>query len=112
MQVARFLLYERIPVGGILTKQGEKGDHMYIILSGVANVHIRNTTTFKHLVQQVSHSRSLAQRVTSAFAVAKPLPSDDVPSVVPGEQAADSTSGTEETQGDMFILTAGGMLIA
>ena len=101
LQVARFLLYERIPVGGILTKQGEKGDHMYIILSFVANVHIRNTTTFKNLVQQVSHSRSLAQRVTSAFAKSKPsdMPSDMPASSAAGDVAADDTSGSDQLPG-------------
>lgn len=101
LQVARFLVYERIPVGGILTKQGEKGDHMYIILSGVANVHIRNTTTFKHLVQQVSHSRSLAQRVTSAFAKSTPsdVRSETPPSISAAELAADNTPGNDQLTG-------------
>ena len=102
MQVARFLLYERIPAGSILTKQGEKGDHMYIILSGVANVHIRNTTTFKNLVQQVSHSRGLAQRVTSAFAVARPAPADGAPSS-PADKGPDSAFEPETAPGEMAL---------
>ena len=51
---------------------------MYIILSGVANVHIRNTTTFKKLVEQVSHSRGLAHRATSAFAALRPASVNNV----------------------------------
>lgn len=65
LQVARFLLYDHIKAGTILMKQGDKGDHMYIILSGQANIHIANTTSFKNVVHAIQHTRMLAKLVSS-----------------------------------------------
>ncbi|DBA81720.1 TPA: calmodulin-like 3 [Trebouxia sp. C0004] len=62
--VARFLLYDHIKAGTILMKQGDKGDHMYIILSGQANIHIANTTSFKNVVHAIQHTRMLAKLVS------------------------------------------------
>ncbi|DBB16255.1 TPA: hypothetical protein ACH3X3_014574 [Trebouxia sp. C0006] len=62
--VARFLLYDHIKAGTILMKQGDKGDHMYIILSGQANIHIANTTSFKNVVHAIQHTRLLAKLVS------------------------------------------------
>jgi len=64
LQVARFLLYDHIKAGTILMKQGDKGDHMYIILSGQANIHIANTTSFKNVVHAIQHTRMLAKLVS------------------------------------------------
>ncbi len=64
LQVARFLLYDHIKAGTILMKQGDKGDHMYIILSGQANIHIANTTSFKNVVHAIQHTRLLAKLVS------------------------------------------------
>ena len=72
MQVARFLLYDQIKAGTILMKQGAKGDHMYIILSGQANIHIANTTSFKTVVHTIQHTRLLA-RLAAGTAASKAL---------------------------------------
>ncbi|KAL0051636.1 hypothetical protein WJX82_011024 [Trebouxia sp. C0006] len=42
--VARFLLYDHIKAGTILMKQGDKGDHMYIILSEEVQVPVKEDT--------------------------------------------------------------------
>ena len=49
-------------------KQGDKGDHMYIILSGQANVHIANNTSFKNVVHAIQHTRMLAKMASSSKA--------------------------------------------
>jgi len=61
LQVARFLLYDHIKAGTILMKQGDKGDHMYIILSGQANIHIANSTLecWQSLCQAMQHREPL-----------------------------------------------------
>lgn len=46
-------------------KQGDKGDHMYIILSGQANIHIANTTSFKSVVHAIQHTRMWAKMASS-----------------------------------------------
>lgn len=68
LQVARFLLYDHISAGTILMKQGDKGDHMYIILSGQANVHIANNKSFKNVVHAIQHTQFLSKLVTSSKA--------------------------------------------
>ena len=68
LQVARFLLYDHIKAGTILMKQGDKGDHMYIILSGQANVHIANNTSFKNVVHAIQHTRMLAKLASGSRA--------------------------------------------
>ena len=49
-------------------KQGDKGDHMYIILSGQANVHIANNISFKNVVHAIQHTRMLAKMASSSRA--------------------------------------------
>lgn len=66
--MARFLLYDHISAGTILMKQGDKGDHMYIILSGQANVHIANNKSFKNVVHAIQHTQFLTKLVTSSKA--------------------------------------------
>ena len=66
LQVARFLLYDHISAGTILMRQGDKGDHMYIILSGQANVHIANNKSFKNVVHAIQHTRFLAKLASSS----------------------------------------------
>lgn len=68
LQVARFLLYDHIKAGTILMKQGDKGDHMYIILSGQANVHIANNTSFKNVVHAIQQTRMLAKLASGSRA--------------------------------------------
>ena len=52
-------------------KQGDKGDHMYIILSGQANVHIANNTSFKNVVHAIQQTRMLAKLASSSRAAAQ-----------------------------------------
>ena len=62
------MLYDQIKAGTILMKQGDKGDHMYIILSGQANIHIANTTSFKTVVHTIQHTRLLAKLASDSAA--------------------------------------------
>lgn len=98
LQVARFLLYDHISAGTILMKQGDKGDHMFIILSGQANVHIANSTSFKNVVHAIQHTRMLAKMASSSRArveeadAVQPQASASAPSQTPStaEPAVDA----------------------
>ena len=78
-------------------KQGDKGDHMFILLSGQANVHIANNTSFKNVVHAIQHTRMLAKMASSSRArveadAAQPHPIVSTPSLTPSiaEPAGDS----------------------
>lgn len=86
--MARFLLYDQISAGTVLMKQGDKGDHMFIILSGQANVHIANSTSFKNVVHAIQHTRMLAKMASTSRALveadaAQPGPIVSAPSLTP-----------------------------
>ena len=102
LQVARFLLYDQISAGTILMKQGDKGDHMFIILSGQANVHIANSTSFKNVVHAIQHTRMLAKMASTSRTqvqadAAQPHPIVSAPSL---------TSSIAEPAGDAAPVKA------
>lgn len=108
LQVARFLLYDHIKAGTILMKQGEKGDHMYIILSGQANIHIANTTSFKNVVHAIQHTRMLAKLV-SGSAAARALPAANNTATAGPSQGspAEQPSTAEVTQSSSQLASTG-----
>lgn len=73
-------------------KQGDKGDHMFIILSGQANVHIANNKSFKNVVHAIQHMQFLTKLVSSSKDQAKADAAQSQP-IVPTPSLGASTAG-------------------